>query len=203
MSYDVTYVLDDVGLRTPAERRAKLGILGQTARRLLLLDRSAEAGRQEPALRVRYERAPPEHRFVFSMDGFGWRDRRRASSRMQVLLDGLTALQLAWLDRHPRTPPLYRSGVRYEREPEGREDWQDIPTTLRRRSGDCEDLATWRASELLARGQPARAVGRARPMIVRADTGGPELGTLWHIVTRTQGGRIDDPSRRLGMEGGD
>ena len=30
---------------------------------------------------------------------------------------------------------------------------------------------------------------------------GPKMGTLWHILVRLPGGRIEDPSKKLGMEG--
>ena len=150
--------------------------------------------------RVFYEHADPSHNFVFDMDGFAWADRRRAMRRMQILLDALTKIHLDHLLYYPRTPSLYESGVVYEREPPGREDWQDILTTLRRGNGDCEDLATWRAADLLRRGIPARAFGRPRPMLIPGPYG-PEHGTLWHILVRRPGGRIEDPSKILGMEG--
>ena len=44
-------------------------------------------------------------------------------------------------------PPLYRSGLHYEREPPGQEVWPDIPRIIEAGWGDCEDLACWRAAE--------------------------------------------------------
>lgn len=73
----------------------------------------------------------------------------------------------------------------------GEENWQDIPTILKAGSGDCEDLACWRAAELTERdGIPARPVYRWRHR--------PGL-TIYHIVVRLPDGSIEDPSRRLGM----
>jgi len=137
------------------------------------------------------------YKVQFVLAGFSWRERRRAARRMRVLLDALTAINLDWLREYPNTPALYQSGVVYQREPPGREDWQDIPTTIERRNGDCEDLATWRAAELQAKGVRARAIAMPRPMVVGP---GRELGTLWHIVVVHPNGSIEDPSRLLGME---
>ena len=60
------------------------------------------------------------------------------------LLNALAESCFAYLEQHPHTPRLYQSGVRYEEEPPGRDEWQDIPDTIARRTGDCEDLAAWR-----------------------------------------------------------
>ena len=106
-----------------------------------------------------------------------------------ALLDALTRVDVAQLERHPNTPPLYRSGVRYERE--GGEVFSDILTTLRRGWGDCEDLACWRVAELRRAGET-----RARPHV----TLGQEAGhPLFHIRVRRGNGAIEDPSALLGM----
>lgn len=103
---------------------------------------------------------------------------------LQAALDALTL----WNRRHLRAsgpvPPLYRTRVRYRREKPGREQWMPIPLVLAQGYGDCEDLACWRAAEI---------GGRAVPLRVR---------TGWHIVVRRPDGRIEDPSRRLGMGNG-
>lgn len=108
------------------------------------------------------------------------------------LLRALVALNREWLKAAPETPALYASGVRYESEPIGTEEWATIPTVLARGVGDCEDLAAWRCAELQARGIAAsiEAVQRPSPL--------PGLN-VWHVVVRLPGGRIEDPSRRLGM----
>jgi len=59
--------------------------------------------------------------------------------------------------------------------------------TYARGGGDCEDLAAWRAAELRIAGEPARVV------VVRSAPG------VLHAVVRRANGRIEDPSRRLGM----
>jgi hypothetical protein len=83
-------------------------------------------------------------------------------------------------------PPIYASGVRYMRA-DPHERWQTPMETLRRGGGDCEDLAMWRAAELRVNGERARVVWRRT---------GPRV---LHAVVQRGHGRIEDPSRRLGM----
>lgn len=112
------------------------------------------------------------------------------------LLEALTMANVAYLLTYPRTPLLYESGVRYEEEPDGRDEWQDIPDTLARRTGDCEDLACWRVAELRVAG----GIGATRAISVSdmPDRSGKLVKTFHICVLRTNG-TIEDPSRRLGM----
>lgn len=89
-------------------------------------------------------------------------------------------------------PDLLESGIYYKREPPGREEWQDIPTTLLRGHGDCEDLACFMVAQLRYRG-----VKGARP-IIKAQFPIREDGRLFHILVGVGDERID-PSRLLGM----
>ena len=107
------------------------------------------------------------------------------------LLEALSAVNEAWLAENPRAPWLYESGVRYEEEPDGRDDWQDIPETIFLRNGDCEDLGCWRVAELRTRGREY-----AVPHIKKSLTG-PR--TVYHVAVRRADGRLEDPSRILGM----
>lgn len=104
---------------------------------------------------------------------------------------GLQAENEAWLRSHPNTPRLYESGVRYRREPPGREEWEPIPIVLQKRHGDCEDLASWRAAEL-------RVSGEDEGARVHVYQSAP---TTWHVVVKRGDGSIEDPSRKLGMRG--
>lgn len=106
---------------------------------------------------------------------YGRRDLRR-------VLDIVTRANRRWLRAHPRTPSLYSSGVVYQKEPRGQENWRMIPDVLRIGHGDCEDLATWRAAEIPG--------ARAEPIRTRAG---------WHIIVVLPSGRTEDPSKRLGM----
>lgn len=94
-------------------------------------------------------------------------------------------------------PPLYRSGVRYEREPwQGTiEEFATIPIVLERKWGDCDDLAAWRAAELAARSREA-----ARAIVIEAP-GSKRSGRKYHCVVARSSGYIEDPSFHLGMKG--
>lgn len=105
---------------------------------------------------------------------------------LAALLEGVTRASAILIDRLDM-PPLYASGVRYRREPRGRERWQLAPQTEALGYGDCEDLATWRAAELRLDGIAAR------PVVYRS---GPRQ---LHVVVALPDGSIEDPSRVLGM----
>jgi len=104
---------------------------------------------------------------------------------LDAALEGLVRLNVA--QRRAGVPALYSSGVRYRRD-KG-ETWDSAQICCRRGWGDCEDLAAWRAADLRLRGIPARAV------VQRSKT----PGVSWHAVVQLPNGRIEDPSRRLGM----
>lgn len=134
------------------------------------------------------------HRFPRAQDRTRVRVQRielpilRTRGGLQAALDALQTFNVGWLTLHPDTVPLYDSGVRYRREPRGREEWTSLPVLLARGYGDCEDLACARAAELVVRhGVPARAIP------YRTRSGG------WHIVVQTGPTTTEDPSRRLGM----
>lgn len=110
---------------------------------------------------------------------------------LQILLDALFKLDLAYLRSNPSTPLLYQAGVRYQREPRGRERWASVPIVRRLGFGDCEDLGCWRAAELNLRGEPARPFSTHKIL--------PSGGVLYHIRVQRGNGTIEDPSRILGM----
>lgn len=93
-----------------------------------------------------------------------------------------------------RLPPLYQSGVRYERELEDYgssrpiEDWQAVDVLYQTKRGDCEDLAAARCAELRLQGVDA-AIHLTR------------RGRIWHVTVRVGPGQFEDPSKRLGMRG--
>jgi hypothetical protein len=95
-----------------------------------------------------------------------------------------------------RLPPLYQAGVRYRREARGAdgqrlEDWRDCVRVFQAKAGDCEDLAAYRAAELIVGGEQALTVFHSRPM-------GPGK-RLFHIFVERANGVLEDPSRELGM----
>lgn len=121
----------------------------------------------------------------------GPEDAARSERVLRGLLVALSAANCSYLKAHPETPWLYEAGVVYQAEEPGHEDWQTIPYVLDRGEGDCEDLACWRVAELRIR-RGIRAVPRLtwRPRV---------NGRLYHITVRYPDGRVEDPSRVLGM----
>lgn len=112
---------------------------------------------------------------------------------VESMLRALISADSTYLAKHPETPPLYQSGVVYQRDQPGKEKWKTIPGVLRRGSGDCKDFASWRVAELLRRGDRARVVLRKRQR--------PDGSWLYHIVVQRGDGSLEDPSRILGMTG--
>lgn len=108
---------------------------------------------------------------------------------VRCALGALTAVNRVLMSearaRGDRVPLLYRSGVRYAKQPP--ETFLTWPKVLARGVGDCDQLCGWRAAELQERGVDARAV----PIMIRP--------ALMHVVIRFPNGRIEDPSKRLGM----
>lgn len=92
---------------------------------------------------------------------------------------------------HP-LPELYRSGVRYEREPwTTHEEFADALTVLSRGWGDCDDLCAWRVAELLEKGEQANVRIYWRPK--------RQGNRMMHCQVRRGNGDIEDPSRFLGL----
>ena len=117
----------------------------------------------------------------------------------------------AWLFDRPGELPLYESGVRWQKEePTGRsacpggngqEQFLGVRQVRQQGWADCEDLACWRIAELRlglhgplhAPAVLAKPVFYSRPMANGA--------RMYHIVVQLPDGRLEDPSRRLGMGG--
>ncbi len=116
------------------------------------------------------------------------RSRRAITWQMFALAE----INKEWIETYPETPSLYDSGVLYRLENKT-EIFQDIPTTLSRGFGDCEDLACWRIGELQAQGV------NAMPYITWRKRG-PNR-TIYHALVRHPNGSIEDPSKALGMHG--
>ena len=122
------------------------------------------------------------------------KDRARGEFALNLYLETLFKLDVAYLRDYPDSPKIYESGTVYRPEPVGEENWKTIPIILTDGFGDCEDLACWRAAELYAEGNR-----HVRPVAIAQPTGTPGF-TLFHIVVRG-GGVREDPSKRLGMRG--
>jgi hypothetical protein len=135
---------------------------------------------------------------TFRLHECGWTRREYASARLQILLDAATAIQSLYLRAHPEIGSPYQMGVAYLREPEGEEEWEEIPVQLAHGGADCEDLATWLAAWYQRAGVAARAVSIAQ----RMTTPDGRDGILFHIVVRLPNGTVIDPSADLGMHPG-
>lgn len=139
---------------------------------------------------------------------------------LQIALEGLAQID-EWHIRHSLrraekglsddvVPPLYTSGILYEEELPGHEDWYDVLAALRiRRHVDCEDLAAWRSAELRAVGIDVEPVIKwqwiAREQMIAQGYPAsklPDRGVwLVHCCVRWPDGTIEDPSKILGMGG--
>lgn len=105
---------------------------------------------------------------------------------------------VAWLAARPGTPLLYRSGVRFEREPDGGTNyWSNVRAVLKRGRSHCVGLSCWRVAELQVRGE------QAIPILQVFNEDRPDFGpvTEFHVTVLRGDGSEDheDPSRQLGM----
>jgi hypothetical protein len=138
-----------------------------------------------------------EIRFNLSLENES--ERPRFEKALLCLLSALVIRNMDYLRAFPATPALYRSGVRYKQEKRTvtgwEEFWKSIPEILRDGEGDCEDLSCYRVAELRVRGVPAVPFIRHRIINV-----GGRKHSRYHVMVRI-GGRLEDPSRILGMGG--
>ena len=133
-------------------------------------------------------------RVTFRLDLFNGNWEKDLSRRaLTDLLEALYRIDVDYLRTHPNTPDIYSpaAGQVYMEEPTGQEDWQDVPTALKMKISDCEDLACWLAAQKTVRGTPAKPFYSESKL--------PSGAMLFHIRVRDQRGRIEDPSWILGM----
>ena len=111
-------------------------------------------------------------------------------------------------------PPLFASGVRYQEDPPGREDWRDCLAVLKRGVADCDQLVSWRVAELRAAGIPAEPIIKWQqvPKDIMVSLGHPpdmvpEEGiSMVHVCVGFPGWQqdeslVEDTSKLLGMGG--
>jgi hypothetical protein len=111
---------------------------------------------------------------------------------VRSLLQALVMVNRIELRANKSIPPLYKAGVRYKREPAGQESFEDINGVMSAGWGDCEDLSAWRVAELQEAGENAAIRIKWRE---NRQTG----KKLFHIQVRRGNGKIEDPSKLLGM----
>lgn len=135
-------------------------------------------------------------RVLFEVELFATPETRAASERiLRSWIDSLIRSNLVYLAAHPRTPTLYRAGVRYIRE-RGLEIFAGVPGILRRGGGDCEDLVCWRVADLRL-GRDGRAEAARARLTWRREGN----RYRYHVTVRRASGAIEDPSLALGMGG--
>jgi len=108
------------------------------------------------------------------------------NNRKEILraLDLLVGLDRIFLQAN-RVPPLYQSGIEYGKA--GKLAWYTTPLLYKKKKGDCKDLAAHRVAELQLMGEPAKI------HLVQVNP------RLWHVQVARGDGRIEDPSKKLGM----
>lgn len=109
------------------------------------------------------------------------------------MLEQLVISNTSYLERHPRIPHPYQSGLYYDTEPEGQENWLGVEALLKAGWGDCEDLAAYLAGWYRARKQIM-----ARVVLIRFTKG---KHVWYHAVVKMPDGDLEDPSKVLGMKG--
>lgn len=110
---------------------------------------------------------------------------------LNAALESVTRLNESMLkqDQIPTFADGLKEGVKWKPEPPGDEHFDHAGVVLRRKWGDCDDLAPWQAASLRHTGEDPNATA-----IVKRS--GPKR---WHAIVRRGDGSIDDPSRAAGM----
>lgn len=110
---------------------------------------------------------------------------------LNAALESVTRLNEALLaDKSvPTAEQGIKRGVIWKPEPPGDEAFDHAGIVMRRKWGDCDDLAPWHAASLRHTGEDPEA----RAIVRRS---GPHR---WHAIVQRSDGTIDDPSRWAGM----
>jgi hypothetical protein len=77
------------------------------------------------------------------------------------------------------------------------DEWHDIGAAMHDKVADCKGLGCWRTAELRASGEDPAAHPFKKFAVIDDPTVGKLL--LYHIQCQRGDGRIEDPSRELGM----
>jgi hypothetical protein len=112
-------------------------------------------------------------------------------------LEFLAQMDRAYLLANPKTPPLYQLGLRYIRDPLGKEKWRGVDSLIQQGGGDCKSLAALRATELrLSKpADPARFVLRKKSVVMNG-----ENWVVYHVQILRADGAVEDPSAIMGMK---
>src|SRR5258706_3119168 len=110
---------------------------------------------------------------------------------LDAALESVTRLNEEMIQRGevPTFPQGLSHGVKWKPEPPGQEHFDHAGVVMKRKWGDCDDLAPWHAATLRHSGEDPGAFAVAQ-------RSGPKR---WHAVVQRSDGSIDDPSKRAGM----
>jgi hypothetical protein len=110
---------------------------------------------------------------------------------LDAALESVTRLNEAMLEKGevPTFEKGLMYGIKWRPEPPGQEHFDHAREVIKRKWGDCDDLAPWHAASLRHTGHDPEATAVAKRV-------GPDR---WHAVVRRGDGTIDDPSKRAGM----
>lgn len=113
---------------------------------------------------------------------------------LDAALESVTRLneQMLANDEVPSFERALRYGVKWRPEPPGDEHFDSAERVIRRKAGDCDDLAPYHAASLRHSGEDPGATA-----VVRRS--GPKR---WHAIVQRSDGSFDDPSLRAGMKPG-
>jgi hypothetical protein len=121
------------------------------------------------------------------------KDFNRSMRSLLYFMEGLVQHNCGWLAEHPETPSIYCPPLLYKEEVG--EIWRDIAAVWKDGGGDCEDLACARAAEYRVAGINAKAILKKSNLSVAG------WRDVYHCLVKLPDGRIEDPSRALGMAG--
>jgi len=133
--------------------------------------------------------------------------RRGPFAPIIMALQTLVGINL-WQLRQKNYPLLYESGIYYKTIPPARQ-WYDIPLMLKIGYGDCKNLVAYRIAELKhyynIDAKPCikwKFVTHDSKGVKLYDNDGDPLTILLiHVMVLYPNGRIEDPSKILGMGG--
>ena len=105
-----------------------------------------------------------------------------------ALIESFVDINRRFLRTHSGTPRFYQSGISFRETAV----WQDIPSMLATRYGDCKDFVGWRIAELREQGEEAQI----HVVFTRASN----VLDVFHIQIRRPSGEIEDPTEMLRTE---
>lgn len=114
-----------------------------------------------------------------------------AAPVLDAALEATTRLNESMLAKNeiPTFEKGLHHGIKWQPEPPGAEHFDHAGTVMKRKWGDCDDLAPWHAASLRHSGTDPGATAVAKRSGINR----------WHAVVQRSDGSIDDPSKRAGM----